>query len=128
MNSDRYSFKIEFDRYVNATSYHGLNNLFQDNSCMKDYLTYHFMGQFGVAAPLCSFLQQFDFPTMLRETAELIVLYLKRDSTAFCRYDEFTLAVDALAQFCDHREQRVAAQLAGETCIAMSEIIHNIFT
>lgn len=60
MDSDRYSFKIEFDQYDNTKSYHGLdklclNNLIQDNTYMKDYLTYQMMDEFGVAAPLCSY-------------------------------------------------------------------------
>ena len=60
MDSDRYSFKIEFDQYDSAKSYHGLdklslNNIIQDNTYMKDYLTYQMMGEFGVAAPLCSY-------------------------------------------------------------------------
>ena len=62
MNSDRYSFKVEFDQYDSTQTYHGLdklslNNLIQDTTYMKDYLTYRLMGSFGVAAPLCSFVQ-----------------------------------------------------------------------
>lgn len=58
--NNRYSFKIEFDCYENGKSYHGLdkislNNMIQDNTYMKDYLTYQMMGDFGVAAPLCSY-------------------------------------------------------------------------
>lgn len=61
MDSDRYSFKIEFDHYDSTGSYYGLdklslNNLIQDNTMMKDYLTYQLMGGFGVAAPLCSYV------------------------------------------------------------------------
>ena len=61
MNSDRYSFKIEFDQYENGKSYYGLdklvlNNVIQDNSYMKDFLVYQMMEQFGVAAPLCSYV------------------------------------------------------------------------
>jgi len=61
MNSSRYSFKIEFDHYDSTKSYHGLdklslNNLIQDNTMMKDYLTYRLMNEFGVASPLCSFV------------------------------------------------------------------------
>lgn len=61
LGSERYSFKIEFDQYDTAVSYHGLdklslNNLIQDSTMMKDYLTYTMMGAFGVAAPLCSFV------------------------------------------------------------------------
>lgn len=60
MGSDRYSFKLEFDHYDSARSYFGLdklslNNLIQDNTFMKDYLTYQMMGSFGVDAPLCSY-------------------------------------------------------------------------
>ena len=61
MGSDRYSFKIEFDQYDNTKSYHGLdklnlNNVIQDNTYMKDYLVYQMMNEFGVAAPLSSFV------------------------------------------------------------------------
>ena len=61
MGSDRYSFKIEFDQYDRTKSYHGLdklslNNLIQDNTMMKDYLTYRMMSEFGAAAPLCSYV------------------------------------------------------------------------
>ena len=61
MGSSRYSFKIEFDHYDNTKSYHGLdklslNNLIQDNTMMKDYLTYQMMNAFGVAGSLCSFV------------------------------------------------------------------------
>jgi len=60
MDSDRYSFKIEFDQYDSTKTYHGLdklslNNIIQDNTYMKDYLTYQMMGEFGVAAPLSSY-------------------------------------------------------------------------
>lgn len=60
MDSDRYSFKIEFDQYDSSQTFHGLdklclNNLIQDNTYMKDYLVYQMMGQMGVAAPLCSY-------------------------------------------------------------------------
>ena len=58
--NDRYSFKIEFDHYDDANSYYGLdklvlNNIIQDNTYMKDYLTYQMMAQMGVASPLCSY-------------------------------------------------------------------------
>ena len=60
MDSDRYSFKIEFDQYDSTKTYHGLdklslNNIIQDNTYMKDYLSYQMMGEFGVPAPLCSY-------------------------------------------------------------------------
>ena len=61
VNNDRYSFKIEFDHYDDANTYHGLdklclNNIIQDNTYMKDYLTYQMMADMGVASPLCSYV------------------------------------------------------------------------
>ncbi len=61
MDSDRYSFKIEFDQYDNTKTYYGLdklslNNVIQDTTYMKDYLTYQMMREFGVDAPLCSYV------------------------------------------------------------------------
>lgn len=58
--NNRYSFKIEFDHYDDALNYYGLdklclNNIIQDNTYMKDYLTYRLMYEFGVDAPLCSY-------------------------------------------------------------------------
>lgn len=57
----RYSLKIEFDHYVDGQLYKGLdklalNNLVQDDSAMRDYLAYRMMDEFGVAAPLCSYI------------------------------------------------------------------------
>ena len=61
MDSDRYSFKIEFDQYDSTKSYYGLdklclNNVIQDNTYMKDFLVYQMMAEFGVDAPLCSYV------------------------------------------------------------------------
>ena len=61
LGSERYSFKIEFDQYDSSITYHGLdklslNNLIQDTTMMKDYLTYTMMNEFGAASPLCSFV------------------------------------------------------------------------
>lgn len=58
--NNRYSFKIEFDHYDSSTTYHGLdklclNNMIQDNTYMKDYLTYQMMAEMGVPSPLCSY-------------------------------------------------------------------------
>lgn len=60
VTNDRYSYKIEFDHYTDALTYHGLdklclNNIIQDNTYTKDYLCYQMMQQMGVAAPLCSY-------------------------------------------------------------------------
>lgn len=60
-DSDRYSFKIEFDHYSNDISYYGLdklalNNIAQDNTYMKDYICYQMMNEMGAYAPLSSFI------------------------------------------------------------------------
>ncbi len=61
VSNDRYSYKIEFDHYDSNITYYGLdklclNNIIQDNTYMKDYLTYQMMNEMGVAAPLCSYV------------------------------------------------------------------------
>lgn len=61
MDSERYSFKVEFDKYDNNKSYYGLdklclNNIIQDNTYMKDYLAYQMMNEFSVNTPLCSYV------------------------------------------------------------------------
>lgn len=60
-NSDRYSFKIKFNKYDEDTTYKGLdklalNNIIQDNTYMKDYFSYRMMAEAGAQAPLCSFI------------------------------------------------------------------------
>ena len=60
LDSQRYSFKVEFDQYSSGVSYHGLdklslNNTIQDTTYMKDYLVYRAMAAFGVDTPLCSY-------------------------------------------------------------------------
>ncbi|MGF7142798.1 spore coat protein CotH [Anaerotaenia torta] len=59
--NDRYSFKVEFDQYNTGGSYYGLdklslNNIYADNTYMKDYLSYQMMEYVGAASPLCSFV------------------------------------------------------------------------
>ena len=59
-DGQKYSFKIEFDHYRDET-YHGLdklnlNNMIMDETCMRDYLVYRMMDEFGVDAPLCSYV------------------------------------------------------------------------
>lgn len=61
LGSERYSFKIEFDHYDSTKSYYGLdklslNNLIQDSTMMKDYLTYTMMNEIGVSSSLCSYV------------------------------------------------------------------------
>ena len=59
-DSDRYSFKIEFDHYDDSLSYYGLdklalNNMYQDNTYMKDYLAYQMLDFMDADAPLASY-------------------------------------------------------------------------
>ena len=58
--TDRYSFKIEFDHYIDGQSWLGLdklalNNIQSDASYMKEYLSYDIMEYLGVASPLYAF-------------------------------------------------------------------------
>lgn len=60
MNSQNFSFKVEFDHYRNQT-FDGLdkmvlNNCLQDTTYMKDYLAQHMMNYMGIAAPLTSYV------------------------------------------------------------------------
>ncbi len=59
--NNRYSFKVEFDHFDQSNTYYGLdklclNNIIQDNTYMKDYVTYQMMSGFGVDSPLCSYV------------------------------------------------------------------------
>ena len=54
--SDRYSFRIKLDKYVNDQNLNGLNefvlnNNFQDPSYMREYLSYKALEQLGVDVP-----------------------------------------------------------------------------
>ena len=59
-SDEKYSFKIEFDHYRDDTYYGldklNLNNLIMDDSCIRDYLVYRMMDEFGVDSPLCSYV------------------------------------------------------------------------
>ncbi|MBR0507603.1 MAG: CotH kinase family protein [Clostridia bacterium] len=60
-DSNRYSFKINFGKYVTGQTYYGLNklnlnNLYADATCMKDYFCYRIFRQAGVDAPLVSYV------------------------------------------------------------------------
>ena len=55
-DSDRYSFRIKFDKYVDGQNLYGLNefvlnNNFQDPSYMREYLSYKALEQLGVDVP-----------------------------------------------------------------------------
>ncbi|GLX69369.1 CotH kinase family protein [Paenibacillus glycanilyticus] len=59
-DSDRYSFKLSFDEYVNQTlggiSKINLNNNFSDPSYMREFLTYELAEQMGLPTPKFSYV------------------------------------------------------------------------
>lgn len=72
--SDHFSFKIEFDHYTAGKTFRGLdklalNNLGQDISCMKDFLSYTMMADMQVPGPLCAY-------TLVQLNGEDFGLYL----------------------------------------------------
>ncbi|MGN1085930.1 MAG: CotH kinase family protein [Porcipelethomonas sp.] len=60
-DSNRYSFKVNFGKYVDGQTYYGLNklnlnNLYADATYMKDYISYEIFRQAGVDSPLVSYV------------------------------------------------------------------------
>ena len=60
-DSDRYSFKVNFGKYIDGQTYYGLNklslnNIYADATYMKDYLSYEIFRQAGVESPLVSYV------------------------------------------------------------------------
>ncbi len=58
---DRYSFKVNFGKYVDGQTYYGLdklnlNNIYADATYMKDYLSYEIFSKVGVDSPLTSYI------------------------------------------------------------------------
>ncbi len=59
-DSDRYSFRLQFDEYIKGQTCFGLdgfvvNNMIGDNTYMKEYVSYELMQEIGVAAPYYGF-------------------------------------------------------------------------
>ncbi len=59
-NSDRYSFRLQFDEYIKGQTCFGLdsfvvNNMLGDNTYMKEYVSYELMQEIGVDAPFFGF-------------------------------------------------------------------------
>ena len=59
-NSYRFSFKIEFDHFDESLKYYGLdkmtlNNIYQDKTYMKDYLSYQMLNFMDAPSPLASY-------------------------------------------------------------------------
>lgn len=58
--SERYSFKINFGKYVEDQTYYGLdilhlNNAYADATFMKDYMSYEMFKKVGIPTPLASY-------------------------------------------------------------------------
>lgn len=58
-DSDRYSFKIDFDYFNDGENYYGLkklnlNNNYGDASYMREYISYRIMGEMGIPVPATS--------------------------------------------------------------------------
>lgn len=54
--TDRYSFKVKFDEYIDGQTFKGLeklalNNMMQDTTYMKEYLSYDLLNKMGVSTP-----------------------------------------------------------------------------
>ncbi len=54
--TDRYSFKVKFDEYIDGQTLKGLeklalNNMMQDTTYMKEYLSYGLLNKMGVSTP-----------------------------------------------------------------------------
>lgn len=59
-DSDRYSFRLQFDEYIKGQTCFGLdgfvvNNMTGDNTYMKEYVSYELMQEIGVDAPYFGF-------------------------------------------------------------------------
>ena len=59
-STERYSFKIKFDKYVDGQTLDGLsklvlNNNMSDTTSMKEYLSYKLLDSLGIPTPACSY-------------------------------------------------------------------------
>lgn len=58
--SSRFSFKIKFDEYIDGQTCFGLdvlvlNNLYSDDSYLREYISFEMMDELGIVAPLYSY-------------------------------------------------------------------------
>ncbi|WP_294754431.1 CotH kinase family protein [uncultured Ruminococcus sp.] len=72
--NERVGLRINFSKYDDNTTYHGLNKLSLNNfaadiTCMKDYISYHLMDDMGVHSPLSSY-------TVVKKNGEDFALFL----------------------------------------------------
>ncbi|MDE6088788.1 MAG: CotH kinase family protein, partial [Oscillospiraceae bacterium] len=59
-DTERYSLKVKFDKYVDGQSYYGLdklalNNIYSDNTYLKEYISYDLFQFMDVPSSLCRF-------------------------------------------------------------------------
>ena len=59
-DSDRYSFKLDFDYYEDGGNYYGLkklclNNSYADNGGLREYIAYAIMREMGIPVPDCAY-------------------------------------------------------------------------
>ena len=54
------------------------------------------------------------FEKKAAETTKMIAPYVKKDSTAFCSYEDYLTAVRTITDFCLLRAESVRGQLSGE--------------
>ena len=59
------------------------------------------------------FLDSVDITAIIDEAYALIALYVEKDPTAFCTYEEFETGVETLRSFCEKRTESVRGQLDG---------------
>lgn len=62
VQNDRYSFKVEFDHYIDGQTCYGLDKLalnsnYADSTSMKEYLSYDMMRFLDVPSSLCSYVK-----------------------------------------------------------------------
>ncbi len=60
MDSDRYSFKLDFNYYEEGGNYDGLqklclNNNYADPSGMREYISYQILAEMGIPTPRCNY-------------------------------------------------------------------------
>ncbi len=88
---------------LNRPLYH---NLMQHKDYFSQYHTYfNFF--------LEEYFENGRFEKTLRQMAEKIAPYVKKDPTAFCSYEDHCLGVDTLLQVCSLRAESVRGQLEG---------------
>lgn len=94
---------------LNRPLYH---NLMKRSDCLAAYHKYF-------ERLLADYFDNRQFEARLRQTAEMIAPYVKRDPTAFCSYEDHLLAADVLEEVCLLRAESIRAQLNGQIPITL---------